>query len=103
MDSSVGRVGNGFNWKTGGREEGKKKGKKKDKKPHWLVAKEHGKRKNGSEKRKKRTHKEEDEEDEKEEQHKKTKLQKRDREESAGLKRKTPAEQCEYVWGEISK
>ena len=49
MDASLGQRGN-FNWRTGAVELEKKK--KEGKKPHWMVAKEHGKRKNGSEKRK---------------------------------------------------
>ena len=41
----------GFDWRgTTGTAE--KPSKKERQKPHWLVAKEHGKRKNGSEKRK---------------------------------------------------
>lgn len=44
-------------WRAGGSGGDAKKKKKDTKKPHWLIAKEHGKRKNGSEKRRSRAEK----------------------------------------------
>ncbi len=55
MDASLGDRQRSV-WRSASDEQNnkKKKTKKESKKPHWLVAKEHGKRKNGSEKRRSR-------------------------------------------------
>jgi hypothetical protein len=52
MDASIGQV----NWRKTNQSEEKKK--KEGKKPHWLIAKEHGKKRSGSEKRQLRKQKE---------------------------------------------
>lgn len=103
MDASVGQ----FNWKTGGLDDQKKK-KKERKKPHWLIAKEAGKKKKGSEKRREKRLKEkeardgdEEHDEEDRDEQKKMKIRKVDREIAASLSKQSAEDQCSYVWGEV--
>jgi hypothetical protein len=99
MDPSLGDK-NVSVWRSKGGDSEKKK-KKETKKPHWLVAKEHGKRKNGSEKRKSR--KVEDAGVDKPAAAPSAAKKPKTREEALELIRLSPEEQRDYLWAGLRK